>query len=112
VTTVRLLQRNTNAKNAALADREKMSKMVLIYRISPQGTEEIKKIEERLPEKIKGFGELKEIRREPIAFGMEVIKIAVVVEAKGTEGITEKIENEIKKIEGVNSVENTGMNLL
>ncbi|PJA20930.1 MAG: elongation factor 1-beta [Candidatus Diapherotrites archaeon CG_4_10_14_0_2_um_filter_31_5] len=89
-----------------------MGKMVLIYKISPEGIEKTDKVENAIKEKIKDLGELKDIKREPIAFGLEAIKIAIVVEAKGTEGITEKIENTLKEIEGVSSVENIGMNLL
>ena len=89
-----------------------MGKMVLIYKISPEGIEKTDKVENAIKEKIKDLGELKDIKREPIAFGLEAIKIAIVVEAKGTEGITEKIENALNEIEGVSSVENIGMNLL
>ena len=86
--------------------------MVLIYKISPEGIEETDKVEKEIKEKIKEFGKLTDVKREPIAFGLEAIKIAIVTEAKGTEGITEKIENALKEIEGVSSVENIGMNLL
>ena len=86
--------------------------MVLIYKISPEGIDETDKVEKEIKEKMQEFGELTDVKREPIAFGLEAIKIAIVVEAKGTEGITEKIENALKEITGVSSVENTGMNLL
>jgi len=89
-----------------------MGKMILIYRISPEGIDETDKVEKGIKEKVKGLGELRDIQRTPIAFGLEAITIAMVVEAKGTEGITEKIENALKEIPGVSSVENTGMNLL
>ncbi len=89
-----------------------MGKMVLIYKIAPEGIEETDKVEKAISEKVKKLGELTEVKRVPIAFGLEAIKIAIVVEAKGTEGITEKIENALKEIEGVSSVENEGMNLL
>ena len=89
-----------------------MGKMILIYKISPEGIDETNKIEKEIKEKTKEFGELRDIRKTPIAFGLEAITIALVVEAKGTEGITEKIEQALKEIPGVSSVENTGMNLL
>ncbi|MFH1895549.1 MAG: elongation factor 1-beta [archaeon] len=89
-----------------------MGKMVLIYRIAPEGIEETEQIEKAIPKKLKGLGELKDMKREPIAFGLEAIKIAIVTEAKGTEGITEKIEQALNAIKGVSSVENIGMNLL
>jgi len=89
-----------------------MGKMVLIYRISPEGIEETEQVEKAIPEKIKEFGKLTDLKRTPIAFGLEAITIAIVTEAKGTEGITEKIEQALKDIEGVSSVENIGMNLL
>ena len=91
---------------------EKMGKMVLIYKISPEDMEEIDRIEKEIKEKMKEFGELTDTKREPIAFGLESIKIALVTEAKGNEGITEQIEQALKNIEGVSSVENIGMNLL
>jgi translation elongation factor aEF-1 beta len=89
-----------------------MEKMILIYRVSPEGIEETDKVEKEIKEKMPEFGELKEVKRRPIAFGLESIEFALVVEAKGTEGITEQIENALKEIDGVSSVENTGMNLL
>ncbi len=89
-----------------------MGKMILIYKISPEGPEETDSVEKEIEEKIKGLGELKDKKRKPIAFGLEAIEIAIVTEAKGTEGITEEIENKLKEIKGVSSVENIGMNLL
>ena len=89
-----------------------MGKMILIYRISPEEIEETDRIEKEIEEKIKEFGELRDTKRRPIAFGLEAIEIAIVTEAKGNEGITEEIENALKEIKGVSSVENTGMNLL
>ncbi|MFH1663353.1 MAG: elongation factor 1-beta [archaeon] len=89
-----------------------MGKMVLIYRIAPEDMEEIKRIENEIKDKVNRLGELRDMKREPIAFGLEAIKIAIVTEAKGTEGITEKIEQALNAIKGVSSVENIGMNLL
>ncbi len=89
-----------------------MGKMVLIYKISPEGIDETDAVEKIVKEKMQEYGEVKDVQREPIAFGLEAIKIAILVEAKGTEGITEKIENALKDIQGVSSVENIGMNLL
>lgn len=89
-----------------------MGKMVLIYKISPEGIKETEKVEKAIEEKVKELGELTDKKRTPIAFGLEAIEIAIVTEAKGTEGITEKIENALREIDGVSSVENTGMNLL
>lgn len=91
---------------------ESMGKMVLIYRIAPEDMEEIKRIENEIKDKVNRLGELRDMKREPIAFGLEAIKIAIVTEAKGTEGITEKIEQALNAIKGVSSVENIGMNLL
>ncbi len=89
-----------------------MGKMVLIYRVSPEGIEETDKVEQTLKEKMPLFGELKDIQRKPIAFGLEAIEFALLVEAKGNDGITEEIEKAIKEISGISSFENIGMNLL
>ena len=68
-------------------------------------------IEASLGEAVKGLGELKDIKRQPIAFGLELIRIGIVVPDK-QEGLTEKIEGKIKALKGVSQIEVEGMTLL
>lgn len=53
---------------------------------------------------------VKEVREEPIGFGLVALKVLVVV--PDVSGGTEKIEKELSGIEGVASVETEGVTLL
>ncbi len=55
--------------------------------------------------------EPREVRREPVGFGIEVIKVAYVLPDK-VEGLVEKLEAEVRAIDGINEVEVEAMTLL
>ncbi|MEW6294734.1 MAG: hypothetical protein AB1467_00360 [Candidatus Diapherotrites archaeon] len=88
-----------------------MGKLLIIYRIYPEELEDVKLIEASLGEAVKGLGELKDVKRQPIAFGLELVRAGIVVPDK-EEGLTEKIEERIKALKGVNQIEVEGMTLL
>ena len=74
-----------------------MGKVFVILRIFPEENADLSQIEEKLKE-VPGF---KEARREPIGFGIEVIKAGFVVEdAEGN-----KVEEMVSQIEGVKEAE-------
>ena len=56
---------------------------------------------ERIKEEISKKLEIKDSKIEPIAFGLSALKILIIATDEGTE----KIEKEIKNIEGVSEVE-------
>jgi len=64
-------------------------------------------------EKIRGIksGVVKDIKREPIGFGIELIKVGVIVNEKEA-GAMEKVTKELQDIEGVEEVEQEAMTLL
>ncbi|HIQ50062.1 MAG TPA: elongation factor 1-beta [Nanoarchaeota archaeon] len=64
---------------------------------------------EKLSEEIKKTVEVKDLKIEPIAFGLKAIKILVIVD--DSEG-SEKIENKIKSVKGVGEVEIESVTLL
>jgi len=77
-----------------------MGKVILELRVMPKDVEiDLEKIEKEIVEKVKP----EKIEKEPIAFGLVAIKVTKVVEE--AEGAVEKLENEIRGIEGVGEVE-------
>jgi len=89
-----------------------MGDVFIIYRILPESPEvDIDKLIDEI--KTSNFGdniEVKDIVTEPLAFGLNVIKIGIL--APDEEGITDKIEEVLKKIEGVGEIEIEGMSLV
>ena len=88
---------------------ENMGNALVIIKIYPEEIEDSVKIEES----VKGIsnGEIKEVKREPIAFGLELVKIAVVIPDK-EDGALPKLEEEIRALPGVKNIEIEGMTLL
>ena len=66
-----------------------MGDALVIFRLYPEDIEDVEKIEAGLKE-LK-VGQVREVRREPIAFGLELVKVAIVIPDK-VEGMMEKLE--------------------
>lgn len=84
-------------------------KTFVIMKISATDMEKLDELEEKLKQ-IKN-GEVREVRREPIGFGVEVFKIGVLINEK-EEGALEKLKNEVESIELVETAEVEGMTLV
>lgn len=56
-------------------------------------------------------GAFRDLKREPIGFGIEIIKVGYVIPDK-TDGALPKLEETIKKIPGINQVEVDMMTLI
>ena len=85
-----------------------MAQVVVSLRIMPNDTSvDLHKLESKAKEEIVDFCDSKEFRAsiEPIAFGLKALNILFVMEE--SKGSTEKLEQKIKEIEGVESVEVT-----
>ncbi len=52
-----------------------------------------------------------DLKREPIGFGIEVIRVGYIVPDK-TDGLMPKLEEEISKIDGINQLEVDGVTLI
>ena len=66
-----------------------------------------------LKEKIKtmdNIGEIRDFKEEPIAFGLKSLSVLTLIGDEG--GLTDEIENTLKTLEGVQSVENVGVTLI
>jgi len=86
-----------------------MGSTLVILKLFPDEIEDAVKIEKS----VKGIksGSVREVRREPIAFGLELVKVAVVIPDK-EDGAMGKLEDELKKLPGVKEVEVEGVTLL
>jgi elongation factor 1-beta len=80
-----------------------MGEVVATIKLMPESPEEdLVKIKEKVEKSIPSEAELHKIEEEPIAFGLVALLVMVVV--SDAEGGTEKIEENLSKIEGVASI--------
>ena len=85
-----------------------MADVVITFRIMPQSPMvDLSKIEAHIKNEIADFCASKEFKTqiEPIAFGLKALNIIFVMDEN--KGSTEKLENKISQIDGVESVEVT-----
>ncbi len=89
-----------------------MGDVFIIYRILPESPDvNIEKLINEI--KRTNFGdniEVKDIVTEPLAFGLNIIKVGIL--APDEEGITDRIEEILKKIKGIGEIEIEGMSLV
>lgn len=83
-----------------------MANVIITFKIMPESPDvNLSEIEEEAKKKITEFageGDMK-TEEEPVAFGLKALKIIFVMdESKGT---TDKLEEDIASVSGVNSVE-------
>jgi len=81
-----------------------MAKLAVIVKVLPEDVnvnldELVSKIKKKLPEKY----ELKDYRKEPIAFGLQALLISVIM-PENVEGGTEELEKIIAGVSGVGEV--------
>jgi translation elongation factor aEF-1 beta len=84
-----------------------MANAVVTLKIMPESPDtDLKEIEDKAALAIKEFGgELGKVDIQPVAFGLKSLSLIFVMDENL--GSTEKLENNIKEIAGVNSVEVT-----
>ncbi len=84
-----------------------MAEVLITLKVMPDGTEiDIKNLEKLVSKEIKEFsGRIEKVEIEPIAFGLQALKIIFSMDEK--RGSTEALENKISDIAGVSSVEVT-----
>jgi elongation factor 1-beta len=78
-----------------------MGNALVIFKISAN-PENISAVEAKLKDVT--VGKFQESRREPIGFGIEIIKVGYVVPDK-TDGVMPALEEAVKSIEGINEAE-------
>ncbi|RLJ08528.1 MAG: elongation factor 1-beta [Candidatus Aenigmatarchaeota archaeon] len=75
-----------------------MGEVIVVFRIMPESPEDFDKVKAGL-EKL----EPERLEEEPIAFGLKAIKFTKIV--PDAEGEIDRLEEEIKRIEGVKDLE-------
>ena len=83
-----------------------MAQVVITLKIMPESPEvDLGNIENQAKTKIQDFSQTQETKteQEPIAFGLKALKITFVMDE--SKGSTDSLEEQIKTIPGVNSVE-------
>jgi translation elongation factor aEF-1 beta len=78
-----------------------MGNTLVIFKVSAD-PDNLESVENKLKEVTSG--KFQESKREPIAFGIEVIKVGFVIPDK-TDGAMPALEEEVQGIEGVESAE-------
>lgn len=81
-----------------------VGEVVATIKVMPESPDiDIEKIKENIIKSIPKGAEYHKIEEEPIAFGLVALKVMVVVADE--EGGTEKVEENLSKIENISSVE-------
>ena len=87
-----------------------MGKTLAVYRLMPEEPGMEKAVAEAIPEAVKGLGEVKETKLEPVAFGLVAVKTAILFPEKKEE--LDKVEAKLRAIAGVSDVSMEAMTLL
>lgn len=106
MSTARKLLLNINVPPATLRGQIKMAKVVVTLKIMPEDPEvNLDELSKKILKKIQDFAGKTEtkVEKEPIGFGLNALKIFFVMDE--SKGGTEKLEETISQVDGVNSVE-------
>lgn len=85
------------------------SKILVVFKVFPEGPDEVSAVKEGV--KAVKAGEFKDLKAEPLAFGLEIIKVAYTIPDK-TDGAMEALEQAVRNVKGVNQVEVDAVTLL
>ena len=87
-----------------------MAKVIITMKIMPESPEtSLKGLKGQIKEKVNSFtgkGEMK-FKEDPIGFGLVALNVIFVMDEKGES--TDKLEEDLKDIDGIGSVEITDM---
>tara|TARA_Y100000310_G_scaffold218438_1_gene219728 strand:+ start:5919 stop:6194 length:276 start_codon:yes stop_codon:yes gene_type:complete len=82
-----------------------MANVIVTFKVMPESPEvDLEDLKDKVVVKIEEFGiKIGKVEEEPIGFGLKALKIIFIMDE--SEGSTDKIEDGVKKIENVKSVE-------
>lgn len=84
--------------------------VILTLQIMPESVEvSLESIKAEL-KKMPVIGQIKDMKEEPVAFGLKALKVLTILPDEG--GLTDKIEEAVRKIKGVQSAETVGVTLI
>ena len=80
-----------------------MGDVLVTYKIMPSGVDiDFGKMQEEVKSRVGTLGKIAGFELQPIAFGLKALVVKIIVKDEG--GITDKIEEELSKIENVQGV--------
>ena len=74
-----------------------MGDIMSIYKIYPEEVDDIEKIKELLKTSLEEPFKVADIKEEPIAFGLKILKVAIIFPDK-VDGLLDKLEKTLKEI--------------
>ncbi len=84
--------------------------VILTLQVMPESVEvSLDAIKDEL-KKLEIIGQIKDMKEEPVAFGLKSLKVLTILPDEG--GLTDKIEEAVRKIKGVRSAETVGVTLI
>jgi len=83
-----------------------MGKAMIVYKVYPEEEVNLNELEE----KIRKIDKVTEIKREPIAFGLELLRVAMVIDDKKEK--PEAYESQLRELPEVRNIETESMNLI
>ncbi len=87
-----------------------MGDVLAIFKIYPEDMEKFEYIKKAIENVIPEGAQLVDVKEEPIGFGFSAIKVGVRMPDKG--GILDRVEEALRNVEGVESVELEGATLI
>ena len=99
-----------SVQNVGLRGRDTMGKVAVFYRIMPEGLDvELGKISKKVKEIVEP-DMLGRIQEKPVAFGLKYLEVVCIMDDQNNN--SQELEDLFKKIEGVQNVEITDVNLI
>ncbi len=87
-----------------------MGRVLAIFKVMPDDMEHFDELKEAIKESIPAEAKLEEIKEEPIAFGLKALIVGVSMEDTG--GIVDKVEETLRSLPHVESVNLEGSTLI
>jgi elongation factor 1-beta len=88
-----------------------LGEVAIIYRVMPDGPEiDLENLKRKITETIPEHAKLNNVEEKPVAFGLKALEIQIILNDR--KGGVDEVEEALRKIENVQSVETVQLGLL